>query len=255
MEDAASRSKGAAPTRRAVVGGLLALAGCGLIDDGDPDADILLFAGTGTSPGDVAAIRRLLRRERLPHAIADSHALGAMPLERLRAHRLLIVPGGNFEVMGNSLPASASANIRASVRAGLNYLGFCAGAFYAGASPYNGANLTDGVRFGFHALEAQGIRRAAVPIAVPDGPVVEHYWEDGPELSGWGEAIARYPDGKPAVVQGPVGQGWVVLTGTHPEADESWRRGLTFAAPARAANDYAVLLIRAALEGRRLAHF
>jgi hypothetical protein len=178
-----------------------------------------------------------------------------MSAAALGAYRLLIMPGGNFEVMGNNLSSAASSNIRNSVRAGLNYLGICAGAFFAGDSPYNGANLTDGVRFGFYSLEARGVRKAAVPIATPDGTTLEHYWEDGPDLSGWGEAIALYPDGAPAVVQGRVGQGWAVLTGIHPEADESWRRGMSFASPSHAANAYAAALILAARDGRRLAHF
>ena len=78
-------------------------------------------------------------------------------------------------------------------------------------------------------------------------------WEDGPELSGWGATVATYPDGKPAVVEGFAGDGWVVLVGVHPEAPESWRRGMTFAAPASASNAYAMALIDAALNRKRLA--
>jgi glutamine amidotransferase-like uncharacterized protein len=240
-------------TRRAAALTLLSLCACNA--PASPDADILLFTGTGASPGDVAAIKALLRRNALSFATTDTRALNEMSQERLRAYRLLIMPGGNFEVMGNNFSPAASANIRASVEAGLNYLGICAGAFYAGASPYNGANLTNGVRFNFYAISAKGVRKAAVPIATPDGRTLEHYWEDGPELSGWGEPIAFYPDETPAVVQGHVGKGWVILTGTHPEADESWRRGMHFSTPAGAANTYASSLILAALNGERLEHF
>jgi hypothetical protein len=51
------------------------------------------------------------------------------------------------------------------VGGGLNYLAICAGAFFAGASPYSGLDLTSGVRFGFYSLEARGIRKAPVEIA------------------------------------------------------------------------------------------
>jgi hypothetical protein len=147
-----------------------------------------------------------LKRNHFEYATADSRQLNATSEARLRSYRLLIVPGGDFEKIGNGLTAQASANIRSAVRGGLNYLGICAGAFFAGDSPYNGLNIT-GVRFGFYALEGQGIRKAAVPIAVAGSSTVDHYWEDGPQLAGWGEVVARYPDGTPAVVQGAAGAG------------------------------------------------
>jgi glutamine amidotransferase-like uncharacterized protein len=174
---------------------------------------------------------------------------------QLKAHRLLIVPGGNFEEIGKGLAPSTSATIRGAVQGGLHYLGACAGAFFAGDSPYNGLNLTSGVRFGFYSLEGRGVRKAAVRIVAPGSQALDHYWEDGPELTGWGDVVAKYPDGTPAVVQGSVGAGWVILVGTHPEAPEGWRRGMTFTTPADAANSYAATLIGAALHGTRLPHY
>jgi len=164
------------------------------------------------------------------------------------------VPGGNFLSIGRNLTPVAIAHVHDAVEDGLSYLGICAGAFLAGDSPYNGINLT-GVRFRFYSAESRGIRRAAVPISSPDAPTLEHYWEDGPELSGWGEAIAKYPDGTPAVAQGMVGKGWTILAGVHPEAPENWRVGMTFATPASVDNAYATTLIEAALEGRALTHY
>jgi Biotin-protein ligase, N terminal len=216
-------------------------------------APILLFNGTGTSPNDVAAVERILRRNHFEYATADSRRMNAISEAGLRRYRLLIVPGGDFEKIGKGLTAEASANIRSAVRGGLNYLGICAGAFFAGDSPYNGLNIT-GVRFAFYALEREGVRKAAVPIAVAGSPTVDQYWEDGPQLAGWGEVVARYPDGTPAVVQGAAGDGWVILAGIHAEAPESWRRGLRFTTPASVSNAYAATLIGAALSRTRLAH-
>src|SRR5439155_26081828 len=138
---------------------------------------------------------------------------------------------------------------------GLNYLGVCAGAFLAGDSPSNGINLASGVRFGFYSAEEKGIRKAAVSITPAEGSTLEHYWEDGPQLAGWGQVVAKYADGAPAIVQGAVGSGWVVLSGVHPEAPDNWRRGMTFTTPASVANEYAAQLIRAALERKPLPHF
>jgi hypothetical protein len=104
-------------------------------------------------------------------------------------------PGGNFEEIGKGLAPSTSATIRGAVQGGLHYLGACAGAFFAGDSPYNGLNLTSGVRFGFYSLEGRGVRKAAVRIVAPGSQALDHYWEDGPELTGWGDVVAKYPDG------------------------------------------------------------
>lgn len=215
----------------------------------------MLFTGTGTSPGDIAAVERVLRDREHNYTTANSLQLNALSQEQLHAYRLLIVPGGNFEQIGKHLTAAATANIRNAISGGTNYLGLCAGAFFAGNLPYNGLNLTEGVRFDFYAIEAQGIRRSAVPIAVAGASTSDQYWEDGPQLSGWGDVVATYPDGAPAIVEGNFGRGWVILTGTHPEAPESWRHGMAFETPASVSNAYAASLIDAALNGTRLEHF
>jgi glutamine amidotransferase-like uncharacterized protein len=216
---------------------------------------ILLFKGIGTSPNDVAAFERLLNDAGLGYATADSRQLDAMSGSQLGSHRLLIVPGGNFEQIGRGVAPATSVAVRSAVEAGLNYLGVCAGAFFAGDSPYNGLNLTQGVRFGFYSLESRGVRKAAVSIARAESRTLDHYWEDGPQLAGWGEVVAKYPDGAPAVVQGRAGKGWVVLSGIHPEAPESWRHGLRFSTPAEESNAFAAALIAAALDGARLPHY
>ncbi len=174
---------------------------------------------------------------------------------QIRKYHLLIIPGGNFEQIGNSLTLSTTANIRNAVLGGLNYLGICAGAFFAGNSPYNGLNLTSGPQFAFYAAEARGIRKAAVPITTPAGLTLDQYWEDGPQLTGWGAVIGKYPDGTPAIVEGNVGKGWVILTGIHPEAPASWRGGMNFRTPVNLDNTYAATLIRAALNRESLPHY
>jgi glutamine amidotransferase-like uncharacterized protein len=219
------------------------------------DVSILLFKGTGTSPGDVAALETILEDNHLDYSTADSAELNQLGESQIRRYRLLIVPGGNFERIGNGLTAGATGNIRNAVAGGLNYLGICAGAFFAGSSPYNGLNLTSGVRFPFYAAENQGIRKAAVAIAAVDAPALDQYWEDGPQLTGWGSVVGKYPDGTPAIAEGTFGSGWVVLAGVHPEAPASWRLGMAFQTPVSADHDYAGMLIQAALNGTRLPHY
>ena len=216
---------------------------------------VLLFNGTGSSPGDVAAIMRILAGEHLNYSTVNSPQLNGMSQSQIREYRLLIVPGGNFVKIGTGLTASATSNVRAAIQNGVNYLGICAGAFFAGNSPYNGLNLTSGTRFAFYAAEARGIRKAAVPITAAGGETLDQYWEDGPELTGWGAVVARYPDGTPATAEGTFGEGWVILTGVHPEAPPSWRRGMDFRTAADVDNAYAATLIHAALNRDQLQHY
>jgi glutamine amidotransferase-like uncharacterized protein len=137
----------------------------------------------------------------------------------------------------------------------LNYLGVCAGAFLAGrSSHYDAFELAD-VQFPFYSAENRGVRKAAVSIDVPGAPALEQYWEDGPQLSGFGAVVGRYPDGTPAIVEGSSGNGWVVLSGVHPEAPASWRNGMTFQTPASADNAYAATLVQSALNRRSLPHW
>jgi glutamine amidotransferase-like uncharacterized protein len=218
-------------------------------------APILLYAGAGTSVNDVAAVEALLRADSLRYATVSTKQLNALSEADLAQHRLLIVPGGNFIEMGDGWTPGTVANVRGAVTHGLNYLGLCAGAFLAGSGSYRSLNLTDGVRFGFYAAAKRGIRKAAVAIMMADSTSLEHFWEDGPELTGWGDVVGRYPDGTPAIVEGHAGKGWVMLTGIHPEAPDSWRRGMTFRTTASADNAVARTIVAAALGGKSLPHF
>jgi glutamine amidotransferase-like uncharacterized protein len=216
---------------------------------------ILLFNGAGTSPDDVAAIEAILNDNHLEYAKVSSWVLNGMSASQLLGYRLMIVPGGNFIDIGHGLTSSTTANIHRAVQGGLNYLGICAGAFLAGHGPYKSLNLTSGVQFDFYADESRGIRKAAVAISTIGAPPLEQYWEDGPQLTGWGTVVGRYPDGTPAIVEGNSGKGWVILTGVHPEAPAKWRRGMTFKTPASVDHAYALALIDAALHGTSLPHF
>jgi len=231
----------------------LILAGC--IDRPARANSILLFTGTGSSPNDVAALRVILESDQLSYSTVSSRQLNAMSEAEIREYRLLIFPCGNFIEMGNSLNPRTATNIRRSIEQGVNYLGICAGAFLAGDSAPNGLNVTSGVRFRFYAAEERGIRKAAVAITGSDGQSLDQYWEDGPQLTGWGAVVSKYPDGTAATVEGRVGQGFVILTGIHPEAPEHWRKGLAFRTSVTADHEYAGAIVRAALNGAALPHF
>ncbi|MDP9171573.1 MAG: hypothetical protein M3N54_13220, partial [Acidobacteriota bacterium] len=67
--------------------------------------------------------------------------------------------------------------------------------------------------------------------------------------------VGKYPDGTSAIVEASAGEGWVILSGVHPGAPESWRGGMTFTIPSSLDNTYAAKLVDAALRRTRLAQF
>ena len=223
--------------------------------ESDQVPSILLFNGTGTSPNDVVAVETILKERHLDYSTVNSRQLNGMSESQLMAYRLIIIPGGNFLDMGESLAPNTTTNLHNAVQGGVNYLGICAGGLLGGNASRNSLNLTAGVRFGFYAAVNQGIHKAVVAIAEPTSPPLEQYWEDGPQFTGWGEVVGKYPDGTPAIVEGRSGQGWVVLSGVHPEAPEKWRHGMTFTTPASDDNAYAGKLIDAALNRTSLPHY
>ena len=217
---------------------------------------VLLFNGTGTSPTDVTALQSILSALKLAYATANSSQMNAMSVAKLAAYKLLIVPGGNSITIGGHLTKAATTNIHnAVVNNGLHYLGICAGSFFGGYSIHNGLNLTSGVWFNFYADEFKGIHKAAVLLSYPNRTNLDVYWQDGPQLSGWGQVISKYPDGVPAMVDGHSGKGWVILSGVHPEAPANWRTGLNFTTSLAADQAYAGTLITNALNGTSLPHF
>ena len=99
----------------------------------------------------------------------NSSQLNEIGESQIRGYRLLIVPGGNFIDIGNSLTSSTTANIRHAVQNGLNYLGICAGGFFPRNSGYNGLNLTSGVRFSFYSAEDSGESNGTTNGGFPSG--------------------------------------------------------------------------------------
>jgi hypothetical protein len=217
---------------------------------------VLLFNGTGTSSSDVTAVEAILSANGLTYSTANSSQLNAMTEAELSAYKLLIVPGGDSITIGDNLKSSTTTNIHdAVVNDGLHYLGICAGGFFGGYSIYNGLNLTSGVWFSFYADDLKGIHKEAVEISSPSSDALDQYWQEGPQLSGWGSIVGKYPDGTPAIVEGKSGKGWVILSGIHPEAPSSWRTGMKFTTSVAVDNAYAGTLVNAALNGTSLPHY
>jgi len=219
---------------------------------------VLLYNGTGTSSTDVAAVEVQLSTLKLTYATANTSQLDAMTETQLKAYKLFIVPGGNSITIGTKLSSKATTNVRNAVaNDGLHYLGICAGGFFGGYSIHNGLDLTSGVWYNFYADEFKGIHKEPVEISLPSGAggPLDIYWQDGPQLTGWGSIVGKYPDGTPAIVEGNYGKGFVIMSGVHPEAPANWRVGMNFTTPLATDLAYADTLITSALNATWLKHF
>jgi glutamine amidotransferase-like uncharacterized protein len=219
------------------------------------EAPIILFNGIGTSPNDVEAVKNILSLSHLDFALVNSTQLNELETNQLGKYKLIIIPGGDFIDMGKGLTGETTNKIQKAVHDGLNYMGICAGGFLAGNTRNNSFNIAKGVQFKFYSAGDKGIRKEAVAITNADGVIIEHYWEDGPQFSGWGDVVSIYPDGTPATVQGRYGSGCVILTGVHPEAPENWRKEFHFSTSIEDSHKYAATLIKAAIEKTAMPHF
>jgi len=216
---------------------------------------ILLFVGSGTSSGDVAAVKTILGNLKLTYATATSSQLNAMSQSQIAKYKLFFMPGGNAVTISKGLTKTTTANVHnAVVSNGMHYLGICAGGFFADHSIYNYLHLTPSL-YDFYSIYYKGVSKAAVEITQPDGTQLDQYWQEGPELNGWGNIVGKYPDGSAAIVEGKSGAGWIILSGVHPEAPASWRTGMTFTTSVAVDNAYAATLVTAALSGSSLPHY
>jgi glutamine amidotransferase-like uncharacterized protein len=219
---------------------------------------VLLYVGNGTTSGSVSAVKTILGNMGLTYATASTSQLNSMSQSGLGAYKLFLIPGGNAITISKSLTSKTVTNIHNAITSnGLHYLGICAGGFFAGHSGiYDYLDLSPvGIWFNFYADYFKGITKEAVQIRSPDGSKRDQYWQDGPQFTGWGTVVAKYPDGTPAVVEGKAGNGFVILCAFHPEATQAWRSGMNFSTSVAVDNAYAKTLVTNALNGTMMPHF
>ncbi len=223
---------------------ILSLSACRSFQQSAKDV-VLIYNGVGTSKNSVREIEKLIRQCGFECVTITSTQLDKMAKKELLEHPLIVFAGGNYIEMGNGLSSETTEKLRQAVAGGTNYLGICAGGLLAGNADCNSFNLTRGVKFGFYQSVNQNIHKDVVPIVDANSHSIEHYWEDGPQFSGWGDVVGKYPDETPAVVIGSFGEGCVVLCGVHPEAPASWCKNMPFSRhPMRPMNSVSCLFRR-----------
>ncbi len=216
---------------------------------------VLIYNGAGTSSSDVAAVESIVSSLHLAYHTANSSQLNGMSASQLLHYRLFLMPGGNAITISGNLSKNATSSLRSAVYSGLNYLGICAGGFFSGSSAYhNFTDLTAGTWFNVYNT-GSGTGKRAISILFPGGIKRDIYWQDGPNLNGWGKVVAKYPNGVTAMSEGFYGKGFVLLSAVHPEAPASWRYGMTFYTSLDQDLAYARTLVTSALNRSMLAHY
>jgi FG-GAP-like repeat len=158
---------------------------------------------------------------------ANTINLNAMTQAQFNAYAVFIVPGGNTDCIVGYWTQTTKQMIQNGVLHGsVSYLGFCAGAFVAGyrnpALNLTGLPIQNGWdSFNYYSLYYHSQVAASLEISLASGPTLEMFWDDGPQLSGFGDTIATYPDGTPAISE-TSSNGFVILSGVHPEATADW---------------------------------
>ncbi|MGC9667872.1 BPL-N domain-containing protein [Planosporangium sp. 12N6] len=168
--------------------------------------------------------------------------------------RIYAQPGGGSVESGWRRMRRYADDIRDFVRGGGHYLGFCLGAYLAGATP------------GFALLPGdvdQYISSPGASVHDEDDTVVgvrwrgrarQMYFQDGPTFrlrpGAPATVLATYDNGTPAAVVATYGSGRVGVVGPHPEADRSWYTSAGLPSPGSIRFDLGYDLIDSTVHGQ-----
>ncbi|MEV6813219.1 BPL-N domain-containing protein [Micromonospora sp. NPDC051296] len=221
--------------RRLIVGigaaGTLAAlgwAGLSAVSAGRERPLALVYRGPAACSGCAEAVAALLRSAPTPFRTEYCGPGEQRQISRSTLAEAVIYaqPGGDNVTPAWRQLRDHAEEIRNFVHDGGHYLGFCLGAYLAGARP--GFGLLDG-------KVDQYIRTDGASVDSIDDTVIPVRWrgrtrymffQDGPTLelrAGVpGTVLATYDTGAAAAVVTTFGAGGVGLVGPHPEADRSW---------------------------------
>lgn len=190
---------------------------------------VAIYRGGAGCPGCSEMVRKSLEQSGLPLDIAYVGEKEKITLtdKNLAPFDVYIQPGGGQDIPGAfaSLGEEGAGAIRNFVRNGKSFLGLCMGAYLADE---NWLGLIPS------SLDSEVMRKGTnipdegdyVVDVVWQGKTEKFYYQDGPYLNAEDAhgfvALARYANGDIALAKYTYGKGTVLLSGPHPEADESW---------------------------------
>jgi hypothetical protein len=187
----------------------------------------LVYRGPASTEGCPEAVAALLGSQ---YRVAYTGPDEEYPLtaESLAKAALYAQPGGGSLDPAWRKMRDHADDIRAYVRGGGNYLGFCLGGYLAGASP--GFALLPGDTDQYVGSPGAHLHSTSDTVLTVAwrGVRQELYFQDGPVFTLTTGApatiLATYPTGAVAAAVTPYGKGKVGVVGPHPEADQTWFR-------------------------------
>jgi hypothetical protein len=189
----------------------------------------LVYRGPAALPGCAEAVAALLRRSPWGFDVDYVGPGGSRELrpEALAGVTLYAQPGGGGLGPAWRRMRRHAGTIRSFVDRGGHYLGFCLGAYLAGASPGYGLLPGDVDRYpGSPGAGCRSRGSVVLPVRWRDRPRLV-YAQDPPFVDldpagGPARVLGRYDNGLPAAVVAPFGRGAVGVVGPHPEAATDW---------------------------------
>ena len=203
----------------------------------DRKTDVLLFNGEGISTSDWQTTEKIIRGMGLSYQLINSAEMNRMSFDQMSDFGLILVPGGHGSTITNGLYPATRVRVRKAVReSGVSYLGICAGAWVAVGDETN-TEVAKG--YGFSAILGNHLKNwwpnathpkaAMAMVTFATGMKRSLVWYGGPATPEWnGGVVARYSNGAAAISQAWSKNGFVILSGPHPEAPQGWRQSAGF---------------------------
>lgn len=191
---------------------------------------IALYRGQAGCPGCSEMVYKSLMKTGLPLDITyvgEDEKLRVNE-QTLRNFDIYIQPGGGQDIPGSyeALSDEGAEAVRNFVKSGKGFVGLCMGAYLAGkewiglidTSPESEVGRVGSRAYdqGDYTLQIDWDNKHE-PFYYQDGP----YLKNGDPGDGF-KAIAYYENGDIAIARYKYGKGTVLLSGPHPEADETW---------------------------------
>ncbi|MEU0251792.1 BPL-N domain-containing protein [Streptomyces sp. NPDC006184] len=188
----------------------------------------LVYRGPAASPGCPEAVAALLSSGPWDLDVRYTGPHESLPLsaESLSRAVLYAQPGGGTLDAAYRVLRPQRRAVRDFVHGGGHYLGFCLGAYLAGATP--GFGLLPGDTDQYIATPGAAVHdeESTVVRVTWRGCPRAVYFQDGPVFllddDTAVRVLARYDNGTPAAVVAPFGAGRVAVAGPHPEATDDW---------------------------------
>lgn len=231
---------------------------------GESRTDFLIYDGPGSWNAEIRSFKTILFSHGATYETLFAEQINQLSLANFKKYKAILFVGGDAPTVRKSLTQPTRMRIRQAVQMqGLNYLGFCAGAWLAVAPA---PSLNEDVIYGLGVvagpvLERNFLAKAGSPHSLdeaifPDGLKRKLLWYGGPVTPDQPDAvIAKYSDGTPAISQIWSGKGFVIISGLHPAATKSILKYLGHEDPQAIAPDFAWSLLQAVIYSKPLPSF